>query len=160
TKHLHGFSHNLNPGMVPETHRDLFRKARAYYKDDKNNLYIHGGFNRHALLRDQHPESFFWDRNLWRQALSFRAGGVGKFKMVEEFNQIFIGHTATTHWGKDEERKEGQLGDKIITVPKHPITTPMKAANIINLDTGAGFAGKLTLWCVDDGHYVQSDLVH
>ena len=62
--------------------------------------------------------------------------GHGKFKMVENFKDVFIGHTSTQNWG---------------------IMDPINAANIWNIDTGAGFRGKLTIMNVETKEYFQSD---
>lgn len=137
---------NLIVTDLPQSHIDFFRHQINYYIDD-NRLYVHGGFNRHIPLKEQIPYIYYWDRDLWNSALSYEAmigddGLHGKlknrFKMKDEFKDIFIGHTATVNWGKD---------------------TPMKAANIWNLDTGAGFRGKLTIMNVETKEYFQSDLV-
>lgn len=133
-----GYITSLLDTDVPWTHRDFFRKQHKYYKDDLGRLFVHGGFNRHELLKDQqYDHIFWWDRDLWYQALS--VGGLGqKLKVKEPVEEIFIGHTATTSWKKD---------------------TPMQASIIYNLDTGAGFNGKLTIMDVDTKEIWQSDLV-
>lgn len=144
-----GYITSLLDTDVPESHRNFFRKQNKYYKDENNNLFIHGGFNRHFLLKDQDDYIFWWDRDLWMQALSvgklmeddelLKANNFKpKFKIVEPVNEIFIGHTATVSWKTDK---------------------PMKAANIYNLDTGAGFNGKLTIMDLETKEIWQSDPV-
>jgi len=59
-------------------------------------------------------------------------------KTADKFKEIYIGHTATTAWDKD---------------------TPMQAGNIWNLDTGAGFKGRLTIMDIDTKEFWQSDPV-
>jgi len=54
------------------------------------------------------------------------------------FHQIFIGHTPTLHYD---------------------VETPMQCSNIINLDTGAGFNGKLSGMDINTQAYWQSDAV-
>ena len=54
------------------------------------------------------------------------------------FNQIFIGHTPTL---------------------QYDVETPMQCSNIINLDTGAGFNGKLSGMDINTQTYWQSDAV-
>ena len=127
---------------IPDRHIEFFDKQLPYYRDDENNLFIHGGFNRHFYLNEQLEYTFWWDRDLWNAALSF--GQISdmedierpKFKMIENFKEVFIGHTTTECWKK---------------------TTPMNAANIWNLDTGAGMYGKLTIMDVNTKEYWQSD---
>lgn len=134
-----GYITDLLDTDIPHTHRDFFRKQLKYYKDDFGRLFVHGGFNRHELLIDQqYNYIFWWDRDLWYQALS--VGGLDqKLKIKEPVEEIFIGHTATTSWKKD---------------------TPMQASIIYNLDTGAGFNGKLTIMDVDTKEIWQSDNVN
>lgn len=126
---------NLSTPDIPDTHKRFFKEMRYYFKDEHDNLFVHGGFERSVLLKDQHKDNFLWDRSLWRKALSSKNG---LFKIEEPVNHVFIGHTTTLNWGKD---------------------VPMKAVNVWNLDTGAGFEGKLTFMNVDTHEYVQSDNV-
>lgn len=161
-----GYITALNPEDVPPLHQKMLRSQVKYYIDDKNNLFIHGGFNRHFLLKDQQEYIFYWDRDLWLAAMSYESMSKGhdklhgkdnnKFKMKESFNNIFIGHTATTNWSDNEIVSESGI---LINKGSKPITTPMKAANIYNLDTGGGFEGKVTIMNIDNPEeYYQSDL--
>lgn len=143
---ISGWLTNLNPGDIPETHKEFFRHQIPYYVDDKNRCYVHGGFNRHSKIKSQMPYTLWWDRDLWMAALSFKNMPVGthgitdkpyKFKIKDNFEKVFIGHTSTINWRTTE---------------------PMKAANIINLDTGGGFGGVITIYNVDTEEYWQSDL--
>jgi serine/threonine protein phosphatase 1 len=133
----------LNPDIVPESHRQFFQRQQLYFIDEFNNCFVHGGFDRHKEFKGQIAEVYYWDRELWLEALAdsdserYR-GGKGKFRMVTEFNNIFIGHTSTMNWKTDK---------------------PMKAANIYNLDTGAGCAGRLTIMDIKSKKFWQSDPV-
>lgn len=133
---------SLLPCHIPIDHVKFFRNQLPYYRDEDNNLFIHGGFNRHYLLEDQLEDTFWWDRDLWNAALSYgnmtAAEGLErpKFKMLEDFKEVFIGHTTTEMWNT---------------------TIPMNAANIWNLDTGAGMYGRLTIMDVDSKEFWQSD---
>lgn len=137
--------------MIPESHEKFFKSLVNYYKDDNNNIFVHGGFNRHFLLKEQTvPYIYYWDRDLWMQSLSVNNlikqekdlldlnQRIIKFNIKEPCKEIFIGHTSTVNWKTDK---------------------PMNAANVWNLDTGAGFNGKLTIMDIDDKQYWQSDLV-
>ncbi len=145
-----GYITNLTSFDIPPTHQKLFRDQDLYYVDGERNMcFVHGGFNRHISITDQSiPYIYFWDRDLWNSAMSYscmneESKKKNKFKMKNNFSEVFIGHTATTNWSEFNT----------------PITTPMKAANIWNLDTGAGFNGKLTIMDVDTKEFYQSDLV-
>ena len=58
-----------------------------------------------------------------------------KFKMKNKFKMVYVGHTPTTYWGQ---------------------SVPMKAANIINLDTGSGKGGLLTIYNMETEQFWQS----
>lgn len=131
----------VNNVNIPNEHIEFFNKTKPYYIDPSGNLFVHGGFNRHFHIDDEihnNPNIFMWDRDLWQSALSYNSGQGYPFKMKDKFHEVFIGHTSTVMWGKTE---------------------PMNAANIWNLDTGAGFSGKLTIMNVDTKEYWQSDFV-
>lgn len=141
-----GFEVSIRSGDIPDRHIEFFKNQLPYYKDEQNNLFIHGGFNRHFFLDDQDESLFWWDRDLWSQALSWgtmsamqtgtKKEFVPKFKILEETKEIFIGHTSTQFWKVDE---------------------PMHAANIWNLDTGGGWFGKVSIMDIDTKEFWQSD---
>jgi serine/threonine protein phosphatase 1 len=137
-----GYKTALNPADIPPSHQKLFQKQHLYYIDEFNNCFVHAGFDRALPFKGQQPQTYFWDRQLWHSALSYEAGGQnnvkGIFKMVTPFQSIFIGHTSTMNWETDQ---------------------PMHAANIWNLDTGAGDTGRLTIMNVATLEFWQSDPV-
>lgn len=150
---------SLNTGDIPELHKKFFRTQILYYLDDNNNLFIHAGFNRHFTLSENRRDDvtrFYWDRNLWEQAMS--CAGSAKLKTQENFNEIFIGHTATVCWTENKQIiRNGD--DKIIKSYSTPIMTPMHRGGVWNMDTGAGWMGKLTILNIDTKEYYQSDNV-
>ncbi len=82
-----------------------------------------------------------WDRDLWCQAMEWQTKGrfvnpCEPFQMITEFKEIFIGHTTTMYWKTNQ---------------------PLRAANIINIDTGSGKEGKLTIMDVATKEFWQSD---
>jgi serine/threonine protein phosphatase 1 len=115
-----------NALVKPSVHLPFFENQLPYHIDQDNNLFIHGGFDRHKLLKNQDEFIFYWDRDLFLAALSYQGMKQNKhsFKIKQNFNKIYVGHTPTTYWGK---------------------TTPIEAANIVNIDTGSGKGGLLTL---------------
>jgi serine/threonine protein phosphatase 1 len=125
--------------MIPESHEKFFGTQLNYYIDDKNRCFVHGGFNRHYPINKQaYQYIYYCDRDLWAQALSHGSmiSNPKKYRFKNEFEEIFIGHTTTSHWNKDSK--------------------PMNAANVWNLDTGGGFEGYLTIMNVDTKEYWQS----
>jgi serine/threonine protein phosphatase 1 len=140
-----GFIHPLalTPADIPLAHRQFFRQQRTFYIDDNNNCFVHAGFNRLVAFHQQEPSTYYWNRDLWLEALSWQAGNKNRFakqsfRMRTRFNEVFIGHTRTVMWNTDQ---------------------PMKAANVNNLDTGGGGGGRLTIMNVDTKEFWQSDPV-
>lgn len=142
---------------IPPTHQKFFRGLHLYYKDDKNRLFVHAGMlNKDLTLAENQeygPSEFYWDRKLWNKAQSAKGN---KMKFAEPLTEIFIGHTATTYW----TTKEIKTNAGIIMPKGLPITEPMYADIICNLDTGAGSTGRLTIMDVDTHEFWQSDMVN
>lgn len=128
---------------LDEHYEKFWSKQHFKYLDDEGNLFVHGGINRHIQLEHNSNTVFVWDRDMFQSALSFKAsnrGNKGTFNISDErIKRIFIGHTSTTMWKTDK---------------------PININNqIINLDTGAGWNGKLTIMDLDTLEYWQSDIV-
>ena len=132
----HGFHTGMHCSDIPESHLNFFLNQKLYYKDKDNNLFIHGGFNRHYTLEEQFHHIFYWDRDLFYAAMAAKSTKQS-LKFKEEFNKIYIGHTEVTHWGE---------------------STPIFADKVVNMDTGAGFKGKLTFMDIATNEIWQSDL--
>lgn len=128
---------------MPNEHFEFFAKQKLYYLDEKGRFFVHGGFDRHEFIANQTENAFLWDRDLFLAALSHKdMTGNFPFKTKDSFKQIFIGHTPTIYW-------KGENGQ--------PITKPMKAGNIWNIDTGCGKGNfPLTAMDVDTKHYFQT----
>ncbi|WP_346880983.1 metallophosphoesterase family protein [uncultured Algibacter sp.] len=122
-------------------HLQFFENLKMYYLDDKNRLFLHAGFTSlHGVTREVYKETLYFDRTLWEMALTMD-------KTIEEnssiypnrlkhYSEIYIGHTPTTNFGID---------------------TPMQAANVWNVDTGAAFKGKLSAMDLESKNVFQSD---
>lgn len=135
------------PHLISE-HREIWLKRPILYyvldyDESSMNYYdskcfVHGGFHREHPISYQAvkmPYVLYWDRSLWSKALS--VSGTGKLITEDHFDEIFIGHTSTNFWGTDH---------------------PMNSGGIWNVDTGAGWHGKVTIMNVDTKEYYQSDL--
>lgn len=135
-----GLVAKLKVSDIPESHIKFFKNQVPYYLDDNNNLFVHGGFEPNIPL-DEQGMNLWWDRDLWKKALEIEQNNQWKVKkesinMIQEFNEIFIGHTSTQFVG---------------------VEVPIKALNIINLDQGAGGKGKLSIMDINSKEYWQSD---
>jgi serine/threonine protein phosphatase 1 len=130
--------------LVDGFHKDFWKDQIDYYIDDQNRLFIHGGWdymegfprgaelpvNAGSLAKECH-----WDRSLLmgaKSAFGNKNLKNGKFKPLLEFKEVYIGHTA-------ENNGPNQYG------------------NLWNIDTGAGWNGKLTIMDVDTKEFWQSD---
>ena len=93
---------------------------------------MHGGWGGKEGLGNDRNDTYLWDRAMWAAiGMSHHYGhSANRTKL---YNKVFIGHTA--------------LGQQL----------PEKRCNCWNLDSGAGFVGKLTIMDVDTEEYWQSD---
>lgn len=140
-KSSHGYKSALDPRDIPLLHKEFFYSQVPFFIDEQNNCYVHGGFDRFNCFEGQRPEHYYWDRELWTDALLQLAENLYRpepkpFYIKTEFRNIFIGHTRTLHWKTDR---------------------PMKAFNIYNLDTGSAGRGRLTIMNTETKEWFQSD---
>lgn len=137
---MNGWVSNFDVNDFPIEHYKFFQKQVPYYILE-NNLFVHGGFNRHYLIDDIHhndEDVFFWDRDLISQAKAWEAMVIKPpFKNKNNFNEIFIGHTSVQYFVDSNK--------------------PQKWANVNLLDTGCGKKGVLTIMNIDTYEYKQSE---
>lgn len=126
-----------------KNHINFIENLPFYYLDEKNRLFIHAGFSHlRGVEYEIVKENFMWDRTLWELAYSV-SENISKEKVFYPkrlflYDEVYIGHTPTINFGE---------------------TTPMKRHNIWNVDTGAGFSGRVTILDVDTKEFWQSDVV-
>jgi len=119
---------------MPKSHIDLLKSASFWFEyEDK--LFVHGGFDPHKPISFQDKEKFVWDRTLITHAQQIDV--VNPDYKFSEFKEIYLGHTPTT---------------------KLDSTKPLKLCNVWDMDTGAGWGGKLSIMDVGTKEYWQSDL--
>lgn len=121
-----------------EKHIKFFGTQWNYYIDENNRAFVHGGYESLEGLGNDEHSTYWWDRELFSKARS----GVPQYKLnksmpkiLRPYKEIFIGHTP---------------------IESH---IPIQACNLWNLDTGAGWNGKLTIMNIETKEYWQSDLV-
>ncbi len=120
--------------------KDYFNKSMYVYIDEKNRIFVHGGFQRGIKIEAQSPEMFMWDRVLATKA----AGEMGRHKIpftVHEYLEVYLGHTT------------------INSFSHLPANQPHIGGNVILLDTGAGWEGVLTMMDIESKVFYQSDIV-
>lgn len=126
-----------------EKHLDFFANMKDYFVDEDNNLFIHAGFSSmHGPEKEHYASNFSWDRTLWEMALTMdkriKKDSILFPKRLLLYNEIYIGHTPTLHYN---------------------IEIPMQGCNVWNIDTGAGFYGKLSCMEIETKLFWQSDVV-
>lgn len=122
-------------------HIHFFDSLKDFYEDEQGRLFIHAGFTSvKGPHHEGHKSTLIWDRSLWELALAVDPLMPKESKRyparLSLYKEIFIGHTPITHLGE---------------------TTPVKAACVWNIDTGAAAKGRLTAMNIDSGIYWQSD---
>ena len=122
-------AYRIRPDLL-EKHHDFFKQAHYYFVDEENCLYIHGGFRPYLSIEEQSPEVLMWDRDL---AIDAMRGPV----FIQKYREVFLGHTTT-------ERVSMK---------------PVISGNVILLDQGAGWGGKLSIMNVETKEFWQSDIV-
>ncbi len=137
-------SYKKAPEAIKHIHIEFYEALENYHLDAENRLYLHAGFtNLKGIEHEYFKKTFYWDRTLWELALSLNKDldeeHIHYPKRLKNYNEIYIGHTPVTRIGK---------------------TTPQKAANVWNIDTGAAFRGPLTALDVISKEFWQSDPVH
>lgn len=124
-------------------HLQFFQRMQNYYIDEDNRLFIHAGFSSlHGPYMEHYSSNYSWDRTLWEMALCLdkriNKDSLLYPKRLKLFNEIYIGHTPTLRYDCFE---------------------PMNAVNVWNMDTGAGFHGRLSILDIDTKQFWQSDVV-
>jgi serine/threonine protein phosphatase 1 len=148
-----GWMTNLCTADIPKAHVEFFKRQNNYYIDEKNRCFVHGGFNKDLPITETDSFEYCWDRDLWKKAMSCAPGQ--KLQTVDNFSEIFLGHTATVNWSANETK----TASGVIVRGNVPIDWPIQRGGVTNMDTGAGFKGKLSFMDVDTHEYWQSDEV-
>ncbi|MEO5893577.1 MAG: metallophosphoesterase [Ferruginibacter sp.] len=122
-------------------HSDFFHRMKNYYTDEQNRLFIHAGFaSMRGPENERYQSNFSWDRTLWEMALTMDKRITRESKLYPKrlllYKEIYIGHTPTTNYDVD---------------------IPMQACNVWNIDTGAGFFGKISALDTDTKGFWQSE---
>lgn len=163
----------LDNVSIPDAHVQFFRDAILHFEYN-NNLFVHGGFDTNKPLHEQDDNTFLWDRSIIRKAEQGDIPG---------YDKIFVGHTTTQMIERDwvnykcrdcgfEKSKQFENNtdlndnadcDNCGSDNVHQsfgCVSPVLIGNLVCLDTGAGWDGKLTLMDVNDQQkYWQSELL-
>ena len=149
---------NILPKMVniPKHHREFFINQKHFYIDEKNRLFIHGGFDRFKSIHKQDINSFLWDTKFWESAI--KCDDNIKLTTIDCFSEIYIGHYSTINW--TATGRFNHLKDENNPNDLQKITKPMYSGGVYNLDTGSGYkGGKLSMMNIDTKEIFQSDYI-
>jgi len=131
------------------SHKQFFSDLLDYYIDKDNNLFIHAGwdyrlgFPSGALLKfSLELKECHINRYLFEDL--FESPPPVLLKELKLFNKVFIGHTPTINYFDKSPQK---------------ILIPINLENLWNIDTGAGFSGKLSAIDIESKQVYQSDFV-
>ena len=128
---------------IRNEHIRFFESLENYYLDEANRLFLHAGFtNLKGVTHEYFSQNFYWDRTLWETALALDPGlqtDDSRYpSRLRQYREIYLGHTPVTRLGYSE---------------------PHRAANIWNMDTGAGFRGALSAMEITTKKIWQSEPV-
>ncbi|MBU4478943.1 MAG: metallophosphoesterase, partial [Candidatus Omnitrophica bacterium] len=121
-------------GPMSKAHID-FLKSGQLWIEIKDKIFVHGGFNPDISLSNHNAQTLVWDRTLFDAAWKMQS--MGNERKLGSYKDIFVGHTTTEFYNT---------------------LKPIHACNVWNIDTGAGWSGKLTIMDVTTKEYWQSDL--
>jgi serine/threonine protein phosphatase 1 len=115
-------SYDFDWKSVPSSHIMFLESQVPYYIDDKNRIFVHGGFNPLVPIENQTTEFITWDRTLIKYAQEH---------FIQRYNHVYIGHTTTQ-------------------IIRHGVVHPLTFHNMTMMDTGGGWNGRLSMIDVDD----------
>jgi len=118
---------------VPVTHQDFFNRGKYYHVED-NMCFVHGGFNPYTAPQYTKKEDLLWDRALITFAMKHP---------VPKFDKVFVGHTTTQMYGNLPDVDD--------------CMAPIKFNNLIMMDCGAGWNGKLAIMDIDTEEFWTSE---
>ncbi|MBU1913101.1 MAG: hypothetical protein KKB22_06190, partial [Candidatus Omnitrophica bacterium] len=119
---------------MPKAHID-FLKSGQLWIELKDKIFVHGGFNPDISLSSHSTQVLVWDRMLLDMVWKMQS--IGNECKLGSYKDIFVGHTTTELYNT---------------------LKPIHACNVWNIDTGAGWSGKLMIMDVTTKEYWQSDL--
>lgn len=132
-------AYSYTEGMT-KSHLDMLINSKYTHTElisGEMYVFVHGGIDPNQKdLNKQDPENCLWDRDLLHNA--YKAKGTKPDLKYGGYGAIFVGHTTTQRYS--------------------PLCLPLNFCNVWDLDTGAGWEGKLTIMNVRTKEYWQSDM--
>jgi len=128
-------SYGFDYKSVPQEHIKFIETALPYYIDTENRVFVHGGFDPLKPIAEQDTDFLTWDRSLLCE--------YAPYHIIEGYKHVFVGHTTTQHFGHD------------ININ---CLEPLAFNNLIAMDTGGGWDGRLTIMDINTFKFWQSDI--
>lgn len=122
-------SYNNTPD---QTHLAFLEAALPYFILD-GALFVHAGINPNQPMEQQGIDMFLWDRNLARLARYYHDRAIDS--PLTDYTEVYLGHTPI------------------------PFRKPIQGGGVWLMDTGAGWAGPLSIMNVDTKKFFTSDPV-
>jgi serine/threonine protein phosphatase 1 len=135
---------------VPKAHIEFFQKAHPWFEfEDK--LFVHGGIDPSKAVNIQDVSYLAWDRALIERA--WQKSQKKPDHRFSKYQEIYVGHTPT-QWFAGKLQTQGLTPQQATDEG----CKPLFLCNVVMLDTGAGWSGKLTIMDIHSHEYWQSDL--
>lgn len=119
---------------IPDSHIEFLKNKSHLWYEENNILFVHGGIKVGSKVEDNKAQDMIWNRELIETAYKNMKSGVNL--QLTPYKEVWVGHTSTWLFGKG---------------------TPIIAGGVIDVDTGGGYEGKLTIMDLDTKEYWQSD---
>lgn len=140
-------SYVANNLMGDKKHLMFFYKMHKCYVDEKNRLFVHGGYTSEKGAEGQDGRILYWNRDLFELAYMVETRTKDNTKerlrtfpkRLKVYDEIFVGHSTTFIFNGADQ--------------------PINALNAWNVDTGAGTNGRVTVMDVDTKEFWQSDVL-
>jgi serine/threonine protein phosphatase 1 len=133
-------SYNEDRKLAYAHYTRFYRNHTIYhFENNEKFVFVHGGFDWHKKIKGQDYKELIWDRHMYQTACYWTMREPNN--KFGKYDRIFVGHTTTEY---------SYAGCESTNTPKF-------MSNLIAMDTGAGYSGKLTIMDVNTLKYWQSD---
>ena len=119
---------------IPPEHVDFLKNKSHLWYEENNTLFVHGGIEINSLVVNNRAQDIMWNRDLITTA--WKLWKSGNSKKLTPYKEVWLGHTSTWAFGTG---------------------VPLICCDVIDVDTGGGYEGKLTIMDLETKEYWQSD---